>query len=998
MSRWFGRFLEVRNKLGKVIASYTPHLGGNFWFDYSFTRNHSGRWLAKFEHDFKENLQAYLNNGNFLDEQGNLKPDGNEDFRKRWSASNSDIYDNVPHVEDFDAPEVGKLTVSYQNDEGLEVNKELPVVFGEFDDSTPAQKQYYRDYLDVKDEYGNLIARYAPRTGTVKFSNHKDAKSMKQSVMQQLRRKAKSLMRNAGYLDSNGNLLTDGNEGYRTRRQVANDIPSSMPNIQQNAQPLQASQQDNTAPQTQQVQTQQVSQPQVSPLGQQNNTVQPQKQANGRKANLDNAISNVGNRVDSVLGNNGSQAEIYNQAEQSTEGQQSAIGRAVDFVTGVLGKNSSKTNNNKTNTAADTSTGVKTAQTKNTTVKTFSVAGNDGKQHKLTVKRKEFSDKHKEAKQYHGNYLEATDETGRVIARWSPYSNILQMANIPDAETFRPLIENSLKNSKTRTDYLKDFGFTDEHGKLLSDGNEKFRHEYRTRLDTNPKGTVIHPNNRKTSTGKRADNRNLFERTKDRISERRAFKRVRADIYKQLMKAFRKVANTNTARARKNAKQLTEMLGKEYKGAPVTPTRREQKRLSAGWHVVAKNTAHLATSVINGFAHSYGMPIEQFYKDGMHFNVIFNSNSYETLKDKDGHEIYVPRRGFMNFIPAGSYQNGVYHPTSEMVLNITRLADPSTSLHEFAHAFLKELGNMVANINDLPQEMYQNWTDLTKWLGISDIDFTKPKHSWSKEQQERYDNAQEKFASGIEKYFATGKAPSSWLKDIFEKFKIWLSHVYHSLKDIRYTGKDGQSHEIEITSEVRKFYDNLFKNVPYVPSAEGTRTRLAMAHNAVQDEGNEGYFNQAANEQDNSSKENNEHKTPENERYNQIIGVQGAEAIDKANGNTWLMDNLKVARQMERSGMPVKKIWLATGWMRGAEGKWRYEIMDGKLIKKRMPNQKTYAEFQALLDKAGNSKMIEKEFEKLLHMVNDGTITFDEFRERINQFKQDNNINDDNSG
>lgn len=64
-------------------------------------------------------------------------------------------------------------------------------------------------------------------------------------------------------------------------------------------------------------------------------------------------------------------------------------------------------------------------------------------------------------------------------------------------------------------------------------------------------------------------------------------------------------------------------------------------------------------------------------------------------------------------------------------------------------------------------------------------------------------------------------------------------------------------------------------------------------------------------------------------RY-QFVGEKGAAAMDKAEEATIRLDNLAVARDMEKAGKDAKDIKLATGWERGAEGKWRYEILDGK--------------------------------------------------------------------
>ena len=65
-------------------------------------------------------------------------------------------------------------------------------------------------------------------------------------------------------------------------------------------------------------------------------------------------------------------------------------------------------------------------------------------------------------------------------------------------------------------------------------------------------------------------------------------------------------------------------------------------------------------------------------------------------------------------------------------------------------------------------------------------------------------------------------------------------------------------------------------------------------------------------------------------RYS-LIGEQGATALDKSEEATHRMDNLAVAREMEADGKDTKAIRMATGWERGADGKWRYEIEDLKL-------------------------------------------------------------------
>lgn len=62
-----------------------------------------------------------------------------------------------------------------------------------------------------------------------------------------------------------------------------------------------------------------------------------------------------------------------------------------------------------------------------------------------------------------------------------------------------------------------------------------------------------------------------------------------------------------------------------------------------------------------------------------------------------------------------------------------------------------------------------------------------------------------------------------------------------------------------------------------------------------------------------------------------FAGEKGAAEADKAEEKTYRMDNLKVAEEMERGKKDAKAIKLATGWERGADGRWRYEMPDAKI-------------------------------------------------------------------
>ena len=64
----------------------------------------------------------------------------------------------------------------------------------------------------------------------------------------------------------------------------------------------------------------------------------------------------------------------------------------------------------------------------------------------------------------------------------------------------------------------------------------------------------------------------------------------------------------------------------------------------------------------------------------------------------------------------------------------------------------------------------------------------------------------------------------------------------------------------------------------------------------------------------------------------QIIGEQGARNLDSLEESTHRLDNLSIAREMETSGKSPLETRLATGWEKGVDGKWRYEIKDLSII------------------------------------------------------------------
>ena len=1169
MTRWNGSTLEVRTKRGEVVATYTPYLGG-FYFSPEFDSKHSPRWKAKFQRDFMANVRTYLNNGGFLDMEGNLKPDGNEAFRERWRARRavdgwfSSFSSNELQQEDLDAPNVGTLSVSYQNGEGREVTTDLSVEIGTFGDDMPEQRQYYGRHLNIRDKSGRLIARYSPRAGRIQFTKNGEAQAMKKSVMEKLKRKGKTILKNAGFLDEKGKLIPDYNEGYRERRNAANSIPSSIPvQTEQDTQGISSVTPLGEQETVQNTQQETQPAPSVIPMGQQATIqrptapAQPEAQAQGkpkgRKATLANAIRNIGSRIDAALGNDRG-TETYHQ-----EGTQEEASSAVNSVTGLLGGNESNPGG-------------------------ITYTDKNGNTHTLNVTSGEFDDSHQNEKQYFGRYIEFTDENGNVVARYSPYVNILEMADgLDDADSARDAIVQDMRhNGRVR---LMSAGLTDDIGRLADDGNEEFRRQYRGRADTTPHGKEAHPDNLNTEqTKKRKDTRTFFQRFKDNLRERKAHEKVRRKVTKALHDQLRRIWESRVKDKRLLAKATVEALGKKYTG-PLELTHEEKTDIRRKTGFIADQHSKVITARISAAAHLAGMSVSDYYK-------LWN------LRIQTDISPFEASRGYVNFKAAETEhkeaytdEKGVFHTAkdifheAETILHLSQSdMNESTILHEFAHIFLKDFQDLVASVDDLPSKIKKDWLYLTRWLGVSDIDPKSTSATRTKEQQERWQNAQEKFAVAFEQYYMTGKAPASRLKRAFQHFKQWLSSVYGAIRNIKYAGTDGHMHEVELSPKVKQIFDRMLKDASYVPNSESAKARIERTNSIQQ---GEEFHRQAASGVDNGqdySRDTGEAKklqlnlpfspdklrtesgntideakssellvtpdgstalsyidadtaeaagiqageiqanvgvlrhaeqrhgkqitdagyenvqtflldtlnnwreirqgtanslwlvapkhdghgavaalrlhqdkdgiyrvstllfarnkvidkkellfagrpspasssgsgmnlarassvspgtsaakggssleqpsrqslgsevrsvntaggsdvkenttsqaitsdndpTPEvrfaharstaqsagsnaknvnssnTESYKQIIGIGGARRLDKAEGTTERMDNLKVARQMERAGLPVKKMWLATGWMRGKDGKWRYEIMDGEIIREKL--------------------------------------------------------------
>lgn len=159
-----------------------------------------------------------------------------------------------------------------------------------------------------------------------------------------------------------------------------------------------------------------------------------------------------------------------------------------------------------------------------------------------------------------------------------------------------------------------------------------------------------------------------------------------------------------------------------------------------------------------------------------------------------------------------------------------------------------------------------------------------------------------------------------------------------------------------------------------VPTTASNEVKQALQNAGVQiyeyDKEKEGDRKRAFNEAINSS---------DNIRFS-LAGERGAAAADKAEERTARMDNLSVARKMEEEKKDAKAIKIATGWERGADGKWRFEIPDFHFnYEKWKDNNKELLDYMADKDYR-NIMRYEKEFYEDLSPTRKKN--FDELRSR----------------
>lgn len=148
---------------------------------------------------------------------------------------------------------------------------------------------------------------------------------------------------------------------------------------------------------------------------------------------------------------------------------------------------------------------------------------------------------------------------------------------------------------------------------------------------------------------------------------------------------------------------------------------------------------------------------------------------------------------------------GTFTPSTNTIALLAK-ADLSTFHHEMGHFYLEVLSDMASK-PDAPAAVVEDMGKVLEWFGVSDVQAWR---SMTLDEQREY---HEKFARGYEAYLFEGKAPSTALARVFQRFSEWMRAVYRSIKNLN----------VEINDDIRRVYDRMLASEEAIKEAEAAR-------------------------------------------------------------------------------------------------------------------------------------------------------------------------------
>lgn len=149
---------------------------------------------------------------------------------------------------------------------------------------------------------------------------------------------------------------------------------------------------------------------------------------------------------------------------------------------------------------------------------------------------------------------------------------------------------------------------------------------------------------------------------------------------------------------------------------------------------------------------------------------------------------------------------GTFNPDN-LTIALNKNADLSTFLHELGHFHLEALSDLAAR-PDTPDAIRGDMDTVLKWFNP---DMTHDQwRGMSLDDQRQY---HEQFARGFEQYLFEGKAPSTGLKALFQRFSSWLVNIYRQTAALH----------ANLSDEVRGVMDRLLATRDQIADTEAMR-------------------------------------------------------------------------------------------------------------------------------------------------------------------------------
>lgn len=175
-----------------------------------------------------------------------------------------------------------------------------------------------------------------------------------------------------------------------------------------------------------------------------------------------------------------------------------------------------------------------------------------------------------------------------------------------------------------------------------------------------------------------------------------------------------------------------------------------------------------------GSGRKFGKPMEMDY--GTKHYIVFDPTDIKSSIGNRG--TFDPNDpNILNQESRGSIQ----FQDTQTIINLYKEADMSTFLHETGHLFMREIERLVESGN-ADEQLLKDFKTLQDNYG---------------DMSER--ESQENFARAFEGYLLEGKAPNAQLQSAFDKFKMWLTNIYKSLKSLN----------VKLNNDVRSVFDRL---------------------------------------------------------------------------------------------------------------------------------------------------------------------------------------------